>query len=243
MSFVDLGSVFLLGLLGTGHCVGMCGAFAMAVAVGAPTPAVVVWRQVAYQLGKATSYLFIGALLLLAGTWVDQQNPVLRVQAIVGWIVGVAMILVGLAYAAEWRWPAPVQRWWQGSAACGALGALWRSPSLFKSLLAGWVNGFLPCGLSFMALLFLAGTGSATTLVVGAYVFSFATLPGLLAVALFGQKLSLLHRRRLVRASGVALVIFGVLTLVRGQPAVHHWMHEHLMFEREARAEHSSHGH
>ena len=66
-----------------------------------------------------------------------------------------------------------------------------------------------------------------------------------LAVALVGQKISVASRRWLVRASGVALVIFGVLTLVRGQPAVHHWMHEHLMWGDGGAAGggHEHHGH
>jgi sulfite exporter TauE/SafE len=52
----------------------------------------------------------------------------------------------------------------------------------------------------------------------------------LLAVGLLGQRVGVTHRRWLVRLGGIALVLFGVLTLVRGVPAVHMWMHEHLMF-------------
>jgi sulfite exporter TauE/SafE len=99
-----------------------------------------------------------------------------------------------------------------------------------KSVLIGWINGFLPCGLSMMALLALANTGSTVGVVTGAYVFGFATMPGLLALGLFGQRLGANPRRWLVRVGGVALIFFGVLTLMRGQPAVHAWMHEHLMW-------------
>lgn len=244
MSLVDLGSVLLLGLLGTGHCVGMCGAFALAVSAGARGPGSIVWRQVSYHLGKATSYLFIGVLLLIAGTWFAGRNPVAPLQTVVGWIVGTAMIVTGLAYLFEWRGPGWFSRWWGGSAACNALGSLWRSPSLLKSLLAGWVNGFLPCGLSLMAILFLVGTNSATTLVVGSYVFGFSTLPGLLGLSLLGQRLSLNGRRWLLRVGGVALIGLGVLTLVRGDPRVHGWFHEHLMFSSDGgHGAHENHGH
>lgn len=229
MSLLDLGSVFLLGLLGTGHCVGMCGAFALAVTAGARSPGTLVWRQVSYHLGKATSYLFLGVLLLVASTWLAGRNPVTPLQTVLGWGVGLAMILMGIAYACEWRGPGGLGRWWAGSASCGSLAALWQSPSLLKSLLAGWINGFLPCGLSLMAILFLVGTQSAATLVVGTYVFGFATLPGLLAVSLVGQRLSLKSRRWLVRVGGVALVMLGVLTVVRGDPSVHGWFHENLI--------------
>jgi uncharacterized protein len=244
MFFSDYVSVLVLGLLGTGHCVGMCGAFAIAASAGAGGAGRVIARQVSYQLGKATSYVFLGVLLLLAGQWIEARTSLENFQNALGFIAGVLMILAGLMYTLEWRLPVGAARWWQGSAACGAVAGLWRSPSLFKSLLIGWVNGFLPCGLSLMALLYLVSFNSARGVVIGAYVFGLATLPGLLAVALVGQKISLARRRWLVRASGVALMIFGVLTLVRGQPAVHHWMHEHLMWGQNAQhGDHSEHAH
>ena len=230
MFLSDYIGVLLLGLLGTGHCVGMCGAFAIAASRGATSTGGVVLRQVSYQIGKATSYVFLGVLLLLAGQWIEARTSLENFQNILGFIAGAVMIAAGLMYAFEVRLPPVFTRWWQGNAVCGAVVGMWSSTSLFKSLLIGWVNGFLPCGLSLMALLYLVSFNSAQGVVIGAYVFGLATLPGLLAVALVGQKISATRRRWLVRASGVALVVFGVLTLVRGQPAVHHWMHEHLMW-------------
>jgi len=236
MNWSDYAGIFLLGLSGTGHCLGMCGAFSLAVSAGAKRPTVVLARQVSYQLGKATSYAFIGLVLLLASGAIEAQWPLLRLQTALGWLVGLVMIAMGLSYAMEWRMPVRATRWWQGSAVCGAMAGLWSSPSLFKSLLIGWVNGFLPCGLSLMALLALASRGSSTGVVVGAYVFGFATLPGLLVLALLGQRVALNQRRWWVRLGGVALVLFGALTLVRGVPAVHEWMHAHLMFGGSAAA-------
>ncbi len=227
--WADLLHVFLLGLLGAGHCVSMCGVFAIGVAAGERRVGPLFTRQVAYQAGKATSYLFVGALLLAGGRWWDAQNPVMRFQTTLGWVVGLGMVAMGLAYLTEWRGPAWWTRWWQGSAACGAMANLWRSPSLGRSVLAGWINGFLPCGLSLMALLYLVGTNSAETLVLGAYVFGLGTMPALAAVAWAGQRWSASRRRRLVRWSGALLIAMGIFTIVRGNPAVHHWMHDHLM--------------
>lgn len=229
MSWTDIAKVFLLGLAGSGHCIGMCSAFALAVSVGAPNRRVLVLRHVAYQLGKAGSYAFLGVLLLLATRWVAEQAPVLQLQRLIGIVTGVVMVLAGILLLFELRLTGPWQRAWLGSGACNALSGLWQSPSLFKSVLIGWVNGFLPCGLSFMALLYLAGTGSATATVVGAFVFGAATLPGLLLVGWAGQKLGAHPRRWLVRVSGALLIAMGALTAVRDQPAVHGWFHRHLM--------------
>jgi sulfite exporter TauE/SafE len=117
---------------------------------------------------------------------------------------------------------------------CGALTAIWRAPSLYRSALIGGVNGLLPCGLAFAVLLHLASYGSVTAVISGAYVFGFSTLPGLLAVSWLGRRWSASRRRWLVRASGVALILFGILTIVRGRPEVHHWFHRHLLIERAA---------
>jgi sulfite exporter TauE/SafE len=82
MNWSDYAGIFLLGLSGTGHCLGMCGAFSLAVSAGAQRPAVVLWRQVSYQLGKATSYAFIGTLLLFASGAVEARWPLLRFQTV-----------------------------------------------------------------------------------------------------------------------------------------------------------------
>lgn len=229
MTFADYLSVLLIALAGSGHCLGMCGVFSIAVAAKARSPGAVIVRHAAYQFGKATAYVFIGAVLLLAVSLIggaqghdagslSAPRNLTHAQAILGYVAGSVMILAGLAYALEVRLPVVLARWWQGSAACGAVQTLWQSPSLFKSVLIGWLNGFLPCGLSLTALLYLASFGSVTGLIAGAYLFGLGTLPALLIAALAGQRIGLKARRWMVRVSGVLLVIFGVLTLMRGNP-------------------------
>lgn len=219
----------------------MCAVFALGVASGERRFGTMLGRQVAYQAGKATAYLFIGALLLVAGRWWDAGNPVMRVQSVIGLVVGGGMIALGLANLTEWRPPVAWTRWWQGSAACGAVAGLWRTPSLGRSVLTGWVNGFLPCGLSLMALLYLVGTNSAETLVVGTYVFGLGTTPALVAIAWGGNRWSASRRRALVRWGGALLIVMGGLTLFRGNEAVHGWMHRHLMVPLGASPGHEHH--
>lgn len=221
----EIGTALLMGLFGTAHCLGMCGGFAVAVAAGAPRPSAVVWRQVAYQLGKATSYVFIGVLLVVAGGYVAAVGQLEGWQNVLGVAVGALMVLMGLGAAVEIRLGPRLERWWRGSALCGAMGALRQSPSLARAVLIGWVNGFLPCGLSLAALALLAGTGSVATTAVGAYVFGLGTLPGLLALALLGRQIPPQKRRRWARIGGGLLMVFGLLTMVRGLPVVHHWFH------------------
>jgi hypothetical protein len=236
MSWAEYAGVFALGLLGTGHCVGMCGGFALAVGAGATRSVQVFWRHVAYQFGKATSYLLIGLVLLLAGSLTTGLVPAAIVQNILGVVAGLLMIALGAAYVSEWRASGWLARWVEGDPGCGALAAAGRGPSLYRSLLIGWLNGLLPCGLSFAVLVHLASFASVAALAGGVYVFGLATLPGLLALGWTAKSLgrgwSAGRRRWLVRAGGVALILFGLLTLARGRPEVHHWFHRHLVIER-----------
>jgi sulfite exporter TauE/SafE len=203
----------------------MCGAFGLGVSTNSRTLGELTVRHVAYQLGKACSYAFVGVLLLLATSWVASEFPIFLLQHVITLVVGSAMLLTGVLLVAERRLPPLLVGWWKNSSVCQGLGALWRSPSLYKCTLIGWVNGFLPCGLSLMALLFLSREGDVLETVLGAFVFSAGTLPALLATGWLGQKFSPQQRRRLVRWSGVLLIVFGAITLLRDHPVVHRWFH------------------
>lgn len=229
----DLLHVVLLALLGTGHCIGMCGAFAVAAGTGGGGRARWWGRQIAYQLGKGVAYVFVGIALLAALKLIEDQTPVRRLQDGIGWGVGGLMILFGLGQLFARRLPQRFMRWWQGSAACGVLHGLGRSSSPFKGLLIGWINGFLPCGLSLAALLFLVGSQSAATVAVGALAFSLATLPGLAATAWLLPRLGRGGRVWLTRATGLLLIALGALTIARGRDDVHHWFHQHLVWPSE----------
>jgi sulfite exporter TauE/SafE len=226
MSYGDYLALLLMGLLGTGHCIGMCGPFAIA-AGGGGAPAAVVGRSLAYQAGKTLTYVFLAVLFSLVGGWVGGSGALPWLQNAMSAVVGLAMIALGVAYAFEVRLSSGTLRWLDGSRWCGAAAVL-RSPSWWRSVLIGWLNGFLPCGLSLMALVYAAGFGSAAAAALGAALFGAATVPGLLLTALLGAKLfSGDGRRRLLRLAGATLVVLGVLTIVRGVPAIHEWFHRH----------------
>lgn len=241
MIWGDIGAVFLMGLFGGAHCAGMCAPFALAVSAGAQGKAgLMVARHCAYQLGKGTAYVFLGVVLLLATGWVDIQTPLGRMQEWLAWGAGGLMILIGLGYALAWRITGAGGRFllagaWTGRA-CGALRTLWSAPSLWSAVLTGWVNGFLPCGLSLAALMFLVSRDSLETVVAGAYGFSFGTLPALLVVGWLGGRLSVRARGIGLRIAGGLLVVFGVLTIFRGTETVHHWFHSHTVPAMEGHA-------
>ncbi len=227
MTSGDYLALLLMGLFGTGHCIGMCGPFVVAAAAGPGGAAAVVGRSLAYQLGKTLTYVFLAVLFSVVGGWIAGRGVLPWVQNAMSAVVGLGMVALGLAYMLELRLSPGAQRWVDGRRWCGALGAVLRAPTWWRSVLIGWLNGFLPCGLSLMALVYAAGFGSVTKAAAGAALFGAATIPGLTLTALFGAKLLAGGRRWLLRLAGATLIVLGVVTIVRGVPAIHEWFHAH----------------
>jgi len=220
-----LGSALVLGLLGGGHCLGMCGGLMGALTLAIP-PEQRGRRArllLAYNLGRILSYACAGLLLGLAG-WAVASSPAalaLRVMA------ALLLIAMGLYLAG----------WWSGLTRIEALGrGLWRHvqpvasrllpvSSLPRALLLGALWGWLPCGLVYSTLLWAASQGDAGYSAALMLAFGVGTLPVLVATGLAAERVNRLLRRRSVRmAGGLLVILFGIWTL----PGPHqHWLMGH----------------
>ncbi|WP_027910382.1 sulfite exporter TauE/SafE family protein [Pseudomonas sp. URMO17WK12:I4] len=218
-------SALMLGLLGGGHCLGMCGGL-----MGALTLAIPAERRhqrlrllVAYNAGRIFSYTTAGLLLGLAG-WALASGPLATVTRS---IAGLLLIAMGLYLAG----------WWSGLTRIEALGrGLWRHlqpitrrcmpiTSAPRALMLGGLWGWLPCGLVYSTLLWAASQGDALRSAALMFAFGLGTLPVLLATGLAAERLVSLLRRRGVRvAGGLLVILFGLWTL----PGPHqHWLMGH----------------
>ncbi len=218
-------SALMLGLLGGGHCLGMCGGL-----MGALTLAIPAERRhqrlrllVAYNAGRIFSYTTAGLLLGLAG-WALASGPLATLMRS---IAGLLLIAMGLYLAG----------WWSGLTRIEALGrGLWRHlqpitrrcmpiTSAPRALVLGGLWGWLPCGLVYSTLLWAASQGDALRSAALMFAFGLGTLPVLLATGLAAERLVSLLRRRGVRiAGGLLVILFGLWTL----PGPHqHWLMGH----------------
>ncbi|MBC3504377.1 sulfite exporter TauE/SafE family protein [Pseudomonas sp. SWRI59] len=220
-----LGSALILGLLGGGHCLGMCGGLmgALTLAIPPEQRGRRLRLLLAYNVGRILSYACAGLLLGLAG-WAVASSPAalaLRVLA------ALLLIAMGLYLAG----------WWSGLTRIEALGrGLWRHiqpmasrllpvSSLPRALLLGALWGWLPCGLVYSTLLWAASQGNAGYSAALMLAFGLGTWPVLLATGLAAERVSSLLRRRSVRmAGGLLVILFGLWTL----PGPHqHWLMGH----------------
>lgn len=218
-------SALILGLLGGGHCLGMCGGLmgALTLAIPPEQRARRLRLLLAYNLGRILSYTLAGLLIGLAG-WAVASSPAAMVLRV---IAALLLIAMGLYLAG----------WWSGLTRIEGLGRyLWRYlqpiasrlmpvSSLPRALLLGAIWGWLPCGLVYSTLLWTASQGSALDSALLMLAFGLGTWPVLLATGMAAERLTALLRKRGVRmAGGLLVILFGLWTL----PGPHqHWLMGH----------------
>ncbi|MBP8202647.1 MAG: sulfite exporter TauE/SafE family protein [Pseudomonas sp.] len=218
-------SAIILGLLGGGHCLGMCGGLmsALTMAIPAEKRAQRFQLLLAYNLGRILSYSVAGLLLGLAG-WALAAGPLvtsLRMAA--------ALLLIAMGFY--------LAGWWSGLTRIEALGrGLWRHiqpltrrfmpvTSVPRALALGSLWGWLPCGLVYSTLLWAASQGNALESAALMFAFGLGTMPVLLATGMAAERLTALLRKQGVRmAGGILVILFGLWTL----PGPHqHWLMGH----------------
>ena len=207
-------SALILGLLGGGHCLGMCGGLMGALTLAIPPEQRGRRLQLllAYNLGRILSYASAGLLFGLAG-WAVASSPAAMLLRIVA---GLLLISMGLYLGG----------WWSGLTRIEALGrGLWRHiqpvasrllpvSSLPRALLLGALWGWLPCGLVYSTLLWAASQGDALDSGLLMLAFGLGTWPVLLATGMAAERLTAVLRRRGIRmAGGLLVILFGLWTL------------------------------
>lgn len=233
----------LMGLLGSPHCLGMCGGIvtALSFSPAANTQASQRLRLVlGYNLGRILTYALLGLLAGLFGAGLFAavgQSIWPRV------VTGLLLIATGLYMAGWWLVPAQLER----------VGVpLWRilTPlrqrvlpvhTLPRALVAGLLWGLLPCGLVYSALLVALSQSAPLTSSLTMLAFGAGTLPTLVLAGSAAEQLRRLIQRRGVRqVAGSLLLLTGLWTLAL--PVYHSMAGGHQHHGGGAHAEHTGQG-
>ncbi len=203
---------------GFGHCVAMCGPLVGALGISAPpgTPARrALLPQLAYHMGRITTYGTIGAVMGLFGSFVNVAGRMAGWQDVVAVLAGLLMVAMGLGAALQSLWVKSAE----GRLAGRVLAAVRRlagHEAPVRAYPLGLVLGFLPCGLSYSAFAAAAATGSPVAGMAIALAFGAGTLPALLLAGAVVSALSFRARGLLQRAGGGLVALLGVLFVLRG---------------------------
>lgn len=208
-----LTSALVLGLLGSLHCLGMCGPIAFMLPLDHDNNAKKTTQLSIYHAGRLLAYGVIGVLFGTLG----KGLALFGIQQKISIGIGVLMILLVLIpgkYLNGHKILRPVY------AILGEvkskLGAALKKKTPDAFLTIGFLNGFLPCGLVYMALLGAVAMG--TPLEGGLYMmlFGLGTVPLMSAIVfskgLFGPSI----RHKFQKLIPVFVVIIGILFIVRG---------------------------
>jgi sulfite exporter TauE/SafE len=217
--------IFLGGLAGSLHCVGMCGGFPLALAGAARSRNPI--RQLLYNVGRLNTLVFIGAVCGALGAAVVAAGPAHELEQVLAIVAGTFMILVGLEVLGLLE-----QITTRGAALAQAtvgrmLGGVMHSRSLAAPLALGVFNAFLPCQLIYAFAARAASTASVTEGMLTMLCFGLGTVPAMLSLGVAGILARPGVRARLSVASGVLVISFGVLTLLRGIDVFPHIWHAH----------------
>lgn len=223
MEAVSIGLIILTAsLAGSGHCVGMCGPFA--ILAGQSESSSFVKRSFAvgnYHVGRLLTYLLLGLIAGSAGSLVDVGGSALGLQRLAAWITGSLMIAYGLFAimrfsnlgSLHFSLPEKV-----GSLVQKAFRWTGHLSGSTRAFAIGGITAWLPCGWLYAFVLIALGTSSPWTGLAVMLIFWLGTIP-LLSVFVFGiQKLSQPWKKWLPMATAVLLIVSGVFTLsVRAQ--------------------------
>jgi sulfite exporter TauE/SafE len=213
---MELLMVFVGGLLGSSHCVGMCGAFAISIGAATRDWRINLARQVIYSLGRVFTYSAAGAMVGFAGFRLNRELPTwVHIQSWLAVFAGMLLVIQGLKAAGVWRRLPP-----RGSRpAClpaGLFASFLKVPYFGSVFLAGMINGLLPCGLVYAFLTFAANTQSMLSGMTHMLLFGLGTVPIMVMTGCSGGLLSLASRRRLLHVSACCVIVTGVLSISRG---------------------------
>lgn len=216
--YLSYPSAFLIGLLGSTHCLSMCGGISASLSMALPVGKGFRLRQslllIAFNSGRIGSYTLIATLVAILST--SAANQWAELGIILRSIAGMLLIFMGLSMG----------KWWQGIRYVERIGApLWKRLSPFtrrllpvnhagQALALGALWGWLPCGLVYSTLGWAALQPTVGSAALTMMFFGLGTLPSMLATGYAANWISGLKSNQMFRKfTGALLILFGLWTL------------------------------
>ncbi|WP_053971742.1 sulfite exporter TauE/SafE family protein [Mangrovimonas sp. ST2L15] len=208
-----LWSAFIFGLLGSFHCVGMCGPIAFMLPVDRSNSFRKVSQITTYHIGRLLAYALIGLMFGLVG----KGLYLFGFQQQLSIAIGAAMIVLVLIPAHKlnrFKISQPIYQ--LISKVKSALGKSLKKKTADTFLTIGFLNGFLPCGLVYMAV--FGSLVSANALEGSMYMilFGIGTIPLMTSAIYLGKFLNANIKQRIQKAIPVFVIIIGILFILRG---------------------------
>ncbi|MEO5911223.1 MAG: sulfite exporter TauE/SafE family protein [Pelobium sp.] len=201
---------FMIGLFGSLHCVGMCGPLAFAIPDKSKSSWMMIFQKLAYNLGRAITYAFLGLLIGILG----KQLWLADLQQGISIVIGALIILITLPRLLPlFKLPIPY-----GNPLQNTINHLLGKAITHKSghFLIGILNGFLPCGFVYLALATAVSTNSILQSGLFMFFFGLGTIPLMLTAMLGINFAKPAFRRQLNRLLPLLTIFLGFWFILRG---------------------------
>ena len=206
-------TAFIFGLISSFHCIGMCGPIAMMLPVDRTNQTKKATQIITYHVGRLTAYAAIGFIFGLLGKGFFMAG----LQQTLSIFIGVAIIIVVVIPSklfAKYNFSTPVFK--LISKIKTALGSQFRDKS-YKSLFTiGLLNGFLPCGMVYVALFGAIAMQSESLGVLYMILFGLGTVPLMSSVVYINSFLTMPIRNKIQKAIPYVAICIGCLFILRG---------------------------
>lgn len=208
-----LWSALIFGLLGSFHCVGMCGPIAFMLPVDRTNSTKKVIQIFTYHLGRILAYSLIGLFFGLVG----KSLYIFGLQQQLSIAIGVLMIVVVLIPTKtfnRYNFSKPIYK--LISKVKSSLGQALKKKTPDTFLTIGFLNGFLPCGLVYMAVFASLAMDGALISSLYMALFGIGTIPLMTSAIYLGKFLNTSVKQRIQKAIPIFVVAIGILFILRG---------------------------
>lgn len=205
-------SGFGIGLLGSFHCIGMCGPIALALPIHQLDKTEKSIAILLYNIGRAFTYAFLGVLVGVVG----QSISFFGFQQWLSIIAGLLILTFLLAPYLPNLPPSSVRNKWNEQLKKSLSNYLSAPKNVFTYAIIGMINGLLPCGLVYVALASAIAVGSLYGSSLLMFSFGIGTIPIMASLMVFGKYISPKLRVTLNKAVPYFVLIMAILLITRG---------------------------
>lgn len=206
-------TAFIFGLISSFHCIGMCGPIAMMLPVDRNNQAKKVTQIITYHIGRLFAYSTIGFIFGMLG----KGFLLAGMQQKMSIFIGIAMILIILIpekVVANYNFSKPIFK--VISKIKTTLGSQFKNKS-YKSLFTiGLLNGFLPCGMVYVALFGAIAMQNPTLGILYMVLFGLGTVPMMSSIVYLNSFLTIPIRNKIQKAIPYVVVFLGIVFILRG---------------------------
>jgi sulfite exporter TauE/SafE len=206
-------AALMVGFLGSLHCVGMCGPIAFALPVRTTNKWIKFLKYMLYNLGRVFTYSCLGLMIGLLGKGFAMAGLQEFISIAAGFLILASVMLIHHPFKSFYsnKITSSIKEKLKNS-----FRIYFQKTGWLPLFILGILNGLLPCGMVYMAMLGALASGNTISGALFMAAFGLGTIPAILAISFVGSTLSTRLKSLFYKATPLIACIVGVLLIIRG---------------------------